>query len=206
MSESASTKRRTKAEMQVLDEKIRPLYKDGLGCRKIAADLGESPAVVYKRVRAMGLIRSYTQAQTPAPVIELPFSCEEDGNHLRVASIGEAVSWFLRRGYVASVPMAVAQYDLVVESDDGFKRVQVKSTTRRDKYGRWSVGIARMEYGYTPERSANGTRKRRPYRPEEIDLFFISTVGREKYLVPLEATCGASSLTLDEKYLIYRIE
>lgn len=205
MEESAST-RRKKVEMRALDELIRPLYEGGMGCRKIGMELDERPDVIYKRVRSMGLTRSRTQAREGAPVIPLPFSQDEEDHHLRVAAIGEAVAWFLRRGYIASVPMSVAQYDLVVESDDGFKKIQVKSTTTQSQYQRWSVGISRMEYGNATVLNANGTRKKRPYQVGEIDFFFISTAAGDKYLIPLEATSGACSLTLDGKYSAYKVE
>ncbi|MCW2930004.1 MAG: hypothetical protein JWM19_966 [Actinomycetia bacterium] len=191
--------------MQGLDELIRPLYENGVGCRTIAAQLGEHPASVYKRVHAMGLLRSKDQVRRVAPDLLVPFRAESSEKNLRVASIGEAASWFLRRGYVVSVPLAVAQYDLVVESDDGFMKIQVKSTTARDRYGRWTAGVARMEYAASSEANANGSRQRRPYRDHEIDFFFIVTGGGDRYLIPLEATDGAAGLTLNDKYAAYKV-
>lgn len=50
--------RRTKAEMLILDTRIQDLYRKGLGCRKIGAQLGLHHAIVYKRLRRFGLTRS----------------------------------------------------------------------------------------------------------------------------------------------------
>jgi hypothetical protein len=135
----------------------------------------------------------------------VPFSAELDDAHLASAAIGEAVSWFLRHGYVPSLPVAVAQYDLIAESDDGLMRVQVKSTTRRVR-GRWNVGINRFVYESSLPPGANGTRKRRPYNSDEVDLFFIVTASGDKYLIPLALTSGAVNLTLDDKYSAYKVE
>jgi hypothetical protein len=136
----------------------------------------------------MGIVRTRGEAQQVAPLVPIPFHDEVNERHLRTAAIGEAASWFLRRGYVVSIPLTVTQYDLVTESDEGFVRVQVKSTTGKDKGGRWVVGISRMEYGAGGKSNANGSRHRRSYRPDEVDMFFILTGGGEKYLIPLSAT------------------
>jgi hypothetical protein len=201
----SARKRRTRAEMQRLDALIRPLYESGKGCRVIGAELGEDPVIVYRRVDAMGLARDKNQARQIAPMQAVPFQGEASEQNLRTAALGEAASWFLRRGYVASVPLAVAQYNLVVESDNGFMCVQVKSTTSKDRYGRWCVGIARLEYGATIELNANSVRKRRSYRSDEVDLFFIVTGDGDKYLIPLGVTGGATNLTLNEKYAAYKV-
>lgn len=190
--------------MAELDERIRPWYEQGLGCRQIGTLLGEDPAIVYKRVRRMELVRSRSEARLPAPELLLPFRAEVNERHLRSAAIGEAVSWFLQRGYVVSVPLAVTQYDLITESDDGFVRVQVKTTTRRDRYGRWVAGIERQVYE-ADVTGTNGARSRRAYRDDEIDMFFITTGDRSRYLIPLAATGGARTLSLDDKYAAYKV-
>jgi hypothetical protein len=200
-----ATKRRTKVEMQELDRLIRPLYEGGLSCSIIGSRLEANQAVVFKRVQAMGIGRTHRDSLLAAPIVPLPFHGEVDEKHLRTAAIGEAASWFLERGYVASIPLATTQYDLITESDEGFRRVQVKSTTSKDRGGRWVVGICRMEYGAAEENNSNGSRRKRPYRPDEVDLFFILTGNGEKYLIPLDATSGSLSLTLDEKYAAYKV-
>lgn len=174
--------RRSRASIDTLDAKIRTLYGSGVGCRRIGEQLNEEPAMVYKRVRAMGLARSSREAQQTAPYVPVPFSRDVDPNLLRAAAIGHAVAWFLARGYTPSIPVEPAQYDLVVESDDGLQRVQVKSTTRRERSGRWCAGIRRQEY--TP----GDGRSRRGYRSDEIDLFFIVAGDGTAYLIPLDAT------------------
>jgi hypothetical protein len=99
MNADASTKsRRTKGEIEALDEQIRPLYESGLGCRAVGAKLGEDPAMIYKRVRAMGLSRTRYETRQVAPSGDVPFTAEPHDHNLRTAAVGDAVSWFLRRG------------------------------------------------------------------------------------------------------------
>lgn len=190
--------------MVELDKRIRPWYEQGLGCRQIGALLGENPTIVYRRVRRMGLIRTRNEASQVAPALMLPFQAAVSEKYLRTAAIGEAVAWFLQRGYVVSVPLAVTQYDLITESDGGFIRVQVKTTTRKER-GRWVVGIERRVYEAGATANANGSRRRRAYSPDEVDMFFITTGDASRYLVPLEATGGVTQLTLDDKYAAYKV-
>ena len=103
-----------------------------------------------------------------------------------------------------SVPTEPAPYDPVVESDDGFVRIQVKSTSARD-VGRWAVSISRREY--TPGiLNAGGARKDCVYRDTEIDYFFIVTGDGSQYIIPLKATNGIGHITLDSKYAAFRVQ
>lgn len=147
----------------------------------------------------MGLLRTRNETASIARVEDLPFAASGADENLRTAAIGEAVAWFLQRGYVPSIPVEPTRYDLVVESDDGLKRVQVKSTTSTER-DRWLVRIARKGY------EAGGQRGRRVYDEDDIDLLFIVTSSGDKYLVPIGITGGAASLTLDSKYAAYKVE
>jgi hypothetical protein len=126
------------------------------------------------------------------------FNADGSDLHLRSAAIAEAISWFLRRGYIPSIPVEPTQYDLIVESDTGFKRVQVKSTTVTER-GRWLVGCSRQVY------ESGGNRKRTAYTANEIDFLFIVTSNNDKYLIPIAVTNGNKTLTLDDKYAKYKI-
>lgn len=114
-----------------------------------------------------------------------------------------AIEWFAARGYVTSIPLEQAAYDLVVESDAGLKRVQVKTTCRKDN-GCWSVAICRNGYDNSARLNAGGKRRRRPYTRAEVDIFFIVTSSRDVYLVPIEVVEGQMGLVLDRKYKNFR--
>lgn len=87
------------------------------------------------------------------------------------------------------MPTEPAPYDLVVESDEGLSRIQVKSTITHDA-GRWVVGISRKEYaaGVT---NSGGARRQCVYKDGEIDFFFVVTLDGSQFLIPLGVTNGA---------------
>jgi hypothetical protein len=135
----------------------------------------------------------------------LPFTRTPDAANLSKASAAIATAWFMRRGYVVSVPVEPTRYDLVVESDDNtLARVQVKSTVSKDRQ-RWIVGIARRQYDKSVPLNANGARVKSVYQPHEIDYFFIVTGDGGQYLIPLSVTNGSTTLTLDSKYAAYKV-
>jgi hypothetical protein len=200
--------KRTKKEMVSLDKRIRPLYERGLGSRRIAGALNENPATVFKRIRRMGILRT-GDAATAINVVEqsLPFSRHATDNHLRTAAIGDAVRWFSSRGYTPSVPVDVARYDLVVESDAGLKRIQVKTTmSKARRNGRWFVRTCRHAYDKNAS-IANAAGKRRDvaYTTADADYFYILTSDGSRYIVPVSVTGGTLTLTLDIKYAQYKV-
>ena len=110
----------------------------------------------------------------------------------------------MSRGYVCSVPLDQAAYDLVVESDVGLKRVQVKTTTSRDQYGRTIASVHKKVYDPLKGLNSSGKRRRAPYDSTEVDYFFILTESREVYLIPLEAVQGKLQISLDRSYISYK--
>ena len=101
----------------------------------------------------------------------------------------------MAHGYMASVPVEPTTYDLVVESDDGLQRVQVKTTRSV------AVSIKRTVYGNGTSPSS-GLYGRIPYKPGELDLFFIYTLAGSMYLIPFAAVAGMTALRL-KKYANY---
>jgi len=157
----------------------------------------------------MGLDTSHFRGQawgsTPVSLVEMPFTRQPDPKHLRKAATARATAWFMERGYLVCVPTEPAPYDIVVESDAGFVRVQVKSTSKRDPRGCCVVDVNRQAYDANAVRSANGSRTRCPYTEDEIDVFFIVTASGDQYLIPLSVTGGLSSLALDVKYAEFKV-
>lgn len=142
---------------------------------------------------------------TPLPPEEHPFIDEPEPENLRRAAIAQASEWFLSRGYMVSIPMDVAPYDLVAESADGMHRIQVKSTNVRERTtSRWKVTISQKKF-----RPGNGRRKWSvetcPYEEGTVDYFFIVCGDGSRYLIPWETTNGSGSLVLDVKYANYRV-
>jgi hypothetical protein len=199
---------KSKVVQEATNKRTRELYAQGLGCRAIAKELGEDPVSTFKRLSRMGILRDKDaayKAQHGVPKIEHPFRQECRDANLRTAAIGEAIRWFLGRGYTPSLPLEPARYDLVVESDQGFKRVQIKSTNSRSSYGMWSVSIGRNAYDSSAlPLKTYGKRRKQCYTKDEIDLFFILT-GDCKYLIPVEVVEGRKNLSLGKKYDFYKV-
>ncbi len=116
-----------------------------------------------------------------------------------------AAKWFLDRGYVVSVPLEPTSYDLITESNDGLKRVQVKTTRRTEpNNGRYVVRIARKAYDATTPPNAGGCRKHVPYTADQIDFFFV-IAPNAMFLIPIDSVVGLTSLNLDEKYAAFAV-
>lgn len=181
------------------------MYEAGLGCRQIGKILDESPGLVYKQVAWMGINRDIRQASTTGVSKEVaPFSKPSRSTNVRDSAIGVAIDWFSSRGYVPSIPTSATTYDLIVESDAGLKRVQVKSTTvcRND---RWVVGIHRHVYRPEAEPNACGKFRKTSYTEKEMDLFFVLTSEGDIFLIPQGAVGAKTQLSLDVRYAPFKV-
>ena len=98
---------------------------------------------------------------------------KEKGN----LGIGIAIAYFTTNSYTVSIPLNDTQdYDLVVEKDNVFKTVQVKTTGCKTKYGSYQVAL----------KSCGGT-KGRTYKTvidTNIDLLFVVSTDLSMYLIP----------------------
>jgi hypothetical protein len=121
-------------------------------------------------------------------------------------SLSIAMQWFLERGYIVSVPIEPAAYDLVTESDDGLKRVQVKSTSRRERGGAFKARLTRRIYDPETTRNNAGSYRDVPYGPGMVDYFFIITRDGMAYLIPSGAVEGAQTIVLSERYEHFKVE
>lgn len=170
---------------------------------------GSTQAALRRRAEQLGLDTSHFRGQAwnsaPVPGTATPFERPLDENYLHRAATALATAWFLGRGYMVSLPVEPALYDLITESDDGLIRVQVKSTRTQDSRRHWLVCINRRAYDSRAKRTSVGARSRRNYGPDEIDYFFIVTACGDKYLIPRPVTRNLASLTLDSKYAAFKV-
>ncbi len=118
---------------------------------------------------------------------------KEKGN----SSLGIAIAYYTSNGYIVSIPLNDTQdYDLVVDKDNVLKKVQVKSTACKTKYGNYQVAL----------KSCGGT-KGKTYKTvieTKIDELFILTEDLKIYIIPIEEINNKSTLTICEKYDKYR--
>ena len=120
---------------------------------------------------------------------------KEKGN----TSIGIAIAYYVSKGYTVSIPLNDTQdYDLIVDKDNLIKRVQIKSTGCKTKYGNYQVAL----------KSCGGT-KGRTYKTvieTQIDELFILTKDIEIYIIPKEEIINKSTLNICKKYQQYKVK
>ena len=120
---------------------------------------------------------------------------KEKGN----TSLGIAIAYYSSNGYTVSIPLNDTQdYDLIVDKDNVLKKVQVKSTACKTKYGNYQVAL----------KSCGGT-KGKTYKTlidTNIDELFILTEDFNMYILPVEEIENKSTLNICEKYCKYKVK
>lgn len=119
---------------------------------------------------------------------------KEKGN----SSLGIAIAYYSSNGYTVSIPLNDTQdYDLIVDKNNILKKVQVKSTGCKTKYGNYQVAL----------KSCGGT-KGRTYKTvveTNIDELFILTEDLNMYIIPVESLKNKSTLNICEKYDKFKV-
>lgn len=100
---------------------------------------------------------------------------KEKGNSF----LGIAIAYYSSNGYIVSIPLNDTQdYDLIVDKDGTLRRVQVKSSGCKTKYGNYQVAL----------KSCGGT-KGRTYKTiieTNVDELFILLENLEMYIIPIK--------------------
>ncbi len=100
---------------------------------------------------------------------------KEKGN----SGLGMAIAYFSTNGYTVSIPLNDTQdYDLIIEKNNIFESVQVKSTGCKTKYGNYQLAL----------KSCGGT-SGKTYKTvveTNVDLLFVLTEDMSLYLLPIE--------------------
>ena len=98
---------------------------------------------------------------------------KEKGN----SSLGIAIAYYASNGYIVSIPLNDTQdYDLIVDKDNALKKVQVKSSGCKTKYGNYQVAL----------KSCGGT-KGKTYKTvieTDVDEVFILLENSDMYIIP----------------------
>ena len=120
---------------------------------------------------------------------------KEKGN----SGLGLAIAYFTTKGYTVSIPLNDTQdYDLIIDKNNELKRVQVKSTGCKTKYGNYQVAL----------KSCGGT-KGKTYKTiinTSVELVFIVAENKNMYLIPKEIIKNRTTLNLCQKYSKYKVE
>ena len=113
--------------------------------------------------------------------------------------LGIAIGYFSTNGYTVSIPLNDTQdYDLLIDKDNHIKRVQVKYTTCKTKYGNYQVAL----------KSCGGTRGTtyKTLIETNIDELFIVTEDLGMYVLPKEEINNKATLNICSKYEKYKIK
>lgn len=120
---------------------------------------------------------------------------KEKGN----TSLGIAIAYYASNGFIVSIPLNDTQdYDLIVDKDNIIKRVQVKSSGCKTKYGNYQVAL----------KSCGGT-KGDTYKTvieTNIDELFILTEELGIYILPIKEVNNNSTLNICSKYEKYKVK
>ena len=112
--------------------------------------------------------------------------------------MGLAIGWFAKMGYTVCIPLTDSQeYDLVIDRDGKLEKVQVKTTSHKNKYGNYRVEL-RVKGG-----NKSGTGKTKKFDSSEVDSLFIVTQENTQYFIPTEDTQAQSGITLGKTYEKY---
>lgn len=111
----------------------------------------------------------------------------KDTNSIGAETEGRVLAALIKAGFTVAVPFGVARYDLVIETPEGFKRVQCKTGRLRGGavvFNAYSLGSNRRP----------GATTRQSYRGH-ADLFGVYCRGTDSvYLVPVDGNTSEVSL------------
>lgn len=117
-----------------------------------------------------------------------------------IAGLSIAIAYFGSNGYVVSIPLNDTQdYDLVVEKDNRFYKVQCRSTGVLNKTKEY-YAIHLRSYG-----GANGGTYYGTLKDSSADLCFVVTADNRYYLFPTNIITQKALITLNrdfDKYLV----
>ena len=111
-----------------------------------------------------------------------------------------AIAYYSKLGYTISIPLTDSQdYDIIVDTGNTLLKVQVKTTTCRRGSGNYQLNL-KVSGG-----NRSGTGKVKTFDLNKCDLIFAMTEQFEFYSIPRSEISAASSITLGEKYLPFKV-
>jgi len=180
---------------------LRQAVADGRTWEEVLTTLGLSPRAGGERTlikaHALRLGLDVSHLGRPVALAVDPCELEPDLAYLRRAAESLAATWFMLCGRNVAFPVEPDTYDLLVDMEDGPKRVQVKTTTFKSKDG-WLAQIGRRPY------SMGNKALLMPYDPGIIELFFIVDGDLAMYVIPSRVIAGRVQILLRtySKYIV----
>ena len=125
----------------------------------------------------------------------MQFSTNKDKGN---TGLGISIAYYTSNGYTVSIPLNDTQdYDLIVDKNNTLKKVQVKTTSCKTKYGNYQAAL----------KSSGGT-KGKTYKTvieTNVDELFILTEDLKIYILPIKEINNKSTLNICDKYEKYRV-
>ncbi len=114
------------------------------------------------------------------------------------AGLGQAIAYFTMKGYDVALPLTdSADWDLIVEMEDGLKRVQVKTSSQMRN--ETAIFEANVKGG---NRSGEG--KSKTIQEQKWDLIFLHHLEtKQQALIPKEVLTTSGQINLGKKYSAY---
>ena len=115
-------------------------------------------------------------------------------------AVAYAIAYYVEKGYEVLTPLGDKKpYDIVLEKNNVFTRVQCKYTGSQSKYGIYSVGLRVMGGNQSFYTAKN-------YGPNDFDILFVFTKNKDMYEFDRGVWSRAkSTLSLGKKYIKYKI-
>ena len=115
------------------------------------------------------------------------------------AGLSAAIAYFGMNGYTVSIPLNDTQdYDIVVEKDDIFYKVQCKTTGQMASSGNYKVKLE--SWG-----GANGGTRYSIVKNSSVHLLFVLTESKDMYVIPKSDIITDAQLTLNNEYKKYQV-
>jgi hypothetical protein len=106
----------------------------------------------------------------------------------------DAIAFIGSRGLSVSLPLIDSQrYDLIVDDGERLQRVQVKTTTQRNRRGHFMVQVCTRG----GNRSFHTTKY---FDPDSCELLYVLTDAGTRYLIPTGAIVSRTTVTLNARY------
>lgn len=153
------------------DTDIIRLFNENKGGRLIAAELKLNVGYVSRRLKKIGLVSARkNQYRSSYNTLQIVF-----GNIPRLDQAAEHYFKYVcdMAGFHYAVPPIYEPYDLLVDFGDGWKKVQIKSSTNKS-------------FRLTRSRINSSKTIRVPYTIEEVDFFFLFRSSEQCWLVPFD--------------------
>lgn len=115
------------------------------------------------------------------------------------AGLSAGIAYFGMNGYTVLLPLNDTQdYDMVIEKDNVFSKVQCKSTGAKSSSGYYEVKMD--SWG-----GANGGTRYGSVKNSSAHILFILTKDQDMYVIPISDITVECQLTLNNNYEKYKV-